>query len=249
VALLAVAASAQAGWNNPGADRFSGNVPAAVQDYKDIPLATRDRLQARMERHDYDDRVTITRDSIDGLWGYVYSPRITDMHFGSAGRIIPVAGRSAWPAGLKIEALAYTEGEYTILVPAVCSNVARAVRLPPTPVAIAPIPEYIGGGGGPIGYVPFVLPPLQPPLSAPLVEVYAPLVEVYAPLVEVYAPLVEVYAPLPMLVVPWQPTVPCCGAPWRPPIRPPIPAVPEPASWAMALVGLACIAARKLSRR
>ncbi len=228
MALLAVAASAQAGWNNPGADRFSGNVPAAVQDYKDIPLATRDRLQARMERHDYDDRVTITRDAVISSVDYAYSPKITDMHFGSRGRIVAVASREAWPVDMKVEALAYTDGEYTIIVPAVCSNVARVVRLPPTPVAIAPIPEYLGGGGGPIGYVPLVLPPLQPPPSAPLFEVYAPL---------------------PMLVVPWQPTVPCCDAPWRPPIRPPVPAVPEPASWAMALVGLACIAARKLSRR
>lgn len=211
--------SASAGWNNPGADRFSGNVPAAVQDYKDIPQATRDRLQSRMEKHDYDDRVTITRDSILSANDYAYSPRITDMHFGSRGLIIPVTGRDAWPDGLEIEALAYTDGDYTILVPAVCSNVARAVRLPPTPVAIAPIPEYIGGGGGSsVGYVPFVLPPLQPSLS--------PLV-------------IDTYVPIPTLVEPWQPPLPCCCAPWQPPVVPPLPAVPEPATWSLFLAGLA----------
>lgn len=231
---LAATHAAGAGWSRPGEDRYIGDVPAAVQHYRDIPPDTRARLQSRMERHAYDDRVTITRDAIisAGDGDYVYAPQITDMHFGAKGRILPVAGREDWPAELKIEALAYTEGDYTIIVPAVCSNVARAVRLPPKPVAFAPIPEYVdGGGGGPLGYVPFLMPPLSPPTQTTTVT---------------YVPTIPNLVPTIPNLVPWYPPpVPCCGAPWIPPIKPPVPPVPEPAAWLLMLAGLAVIAWRK----
>lgn len=218
VLLIAAQSSWADSWNNPGGDRFTGSVPDAVRDYADIPPTTRQALQSRMERHDYDDRVTITRDSITGLWGYLYAPQITGMHFGSKGRVLAVAGRDKWPDDLKIEALAYTEDGFTIIVPAICGNVARVVRLPVAPIAAAPpAGDAIPGGGSPVS-APVAWPAFVRPTESTVVT--------YAP------PAVG------LLVLPWQPAVPWCCAPI---VVPPIPVVSEPATWALLCAGLAFV--------
>ena len=213
VALAIASCPSWAGtWDSPGVGRFSGNIPRAVHDYKDIPKATRDALQARMERHDYDDQVTITRDAITGLWGHVYLPKITEMHGGSRGRIMPEATRDGWADGFEVGALVYHEGGFTIIVPAVCGNVARVTRLPATPDTPDTPAAETGGGGSraaPTGYI--------PSYAVPRVALVAP----------------EPGIVIPMLPPPWILPGPCCGVP--------LPAVPEPAAWMLLLAGLGLV--------
>lgn len=127
-------------WSNPGTDRFTGDVPSAVDAYQDIPLETRIKLGRRMRAHSFDDFVTITATEITGR--NLYSPELWAMHYGS-GRICLKVTRAALQG--QHFGLAYTEDGYTIVVPNDCGNVARATMLPPNrPHALAvppPVPD------------------------------------------------------------------------------------------------------------
>ena len=114
-------------WNRPGVDPFMGDVVAAVDRYTDIPADVRARLKARMARREYDDMVSIRRDSIDGRAGQQYGSSIRDMHFGTH-QICRSVTRTAWTAGMKERGLVYCEGGQCILVPTVCRNVSRISR-------------------------------------------------------------------------------------------------------------------------
>lgn len=147
LAALPVMANASCDWDSPGADRFTGSVPHAVDSYKDIPTEVRARLVQRVIAHDYDEIVTIRRDSIEGR--STYSSEIRDMHFGSSGKVCPIVSRSRWAQDDTQMGLVYCEDSTCVLVPTVCTNVSRIERIgaetPPVPPiegldALLPLP-------------------------------------------------------------------------------------------------------------
>lgn len=114
-------------WNRPGVNPFMGDVVAAVDRYTDIPPEVRTRLKARMAKREYDDLVSIRRDSIEGRAGQQYGSTIRDMHFGTH-QLCRSVTRTAWTAGMQERGLVYCEGGQCILVPTVCRNVSRISR-------------------------------------------------------------------------------------------------------------------------
>ncbi len=115
-------------WDRPGHDPFMGDVVAAVDRYQDIPSDVRQRLQARMVKRDYDDVVSIRRDSIAGRTKKVrYGSTIRDMHFGNH-RLCHSVSRAAWGKDTQERGLVYCESGQCILVPTVCRNVSRIAR-------------------------------------------------------------------------------------------------------------------------
>jgi MYXO-CTERM domain-containing protein len=114
-------------WDRPGHNPFTGDVVAALDRYTDIPADVRQRLQQRMARRQYDDLVTIRRDSIEGR--HRYEGRIRDMHFGER-RVCGEVTRSAWTAQAQERGLVYCDSGQCILVPTVCRNVSRIARAP-----------------------------------------------------------------------------------------------------------------------
>ncbi len=121
-------------WNQPGHNPFMGDVVAAVDRYGDIPPELRRRLKARMARRDYDEIVSIRRDSIVGQARY--GAEIRDMHFGT-GQVCGQVNRAAWGPEAQERGLVYCEGEHCILVPTVCRNVSRISRTSRPPGAVA----------------------------------------------------------------------------------------------------------------
>ena len=112
-------------WNNPGHDPYMGDIPAAVDDYTEIPEPIRERLKQRMRELKYDDLVVITRDWIEG--NAKYQPEITDMHFGVTARpkMCRTVKRDKWKDTEKQRGLVYCEDHYCILIPTICRNVSR----------------------------------------------------------------------------------------------------------------------------
>ncbi|NHZ43008.1 MHFG family PEP-CTERM protein [Massilia aquatica] len=117
---------AKCDWDRPGVNPFMGDVVAAVDRYRDIPPLVRTRLKERMADRNFDEFVTIGRDSIKGQNDY--DPNIRDMHFG-AGTVCGNVSRAGWSARTKQAGLVYCEGDHCILVPTVCRNVSRIHRL------------------------------------------------------------------------------------------------------------------------
>jgi hypothetical protein len=158
LALSPVAAVSHCSWDNPGADPFMGNVPAAVDRYTDIPADVRARLKERMVRRDFDEMATIRRDSITGRQRY--SAEIRDMHFGQ-GRVCRTISRKKWSPEAVERGLVYCESEHCIIVPTVCRNVSRVKRLP------GPGVETAGGPGSPGALPGRILNPNGDPSVAP----------------------------------------------------------------------------------
>jgi hypothetical protein len=121
IALAAVISTSTCDWNAPGADRFTGDAEQAIDDYKDIPPDVRAVLKSRVAKQRYDEIVPIARDSIGG--GH-YESTITDMHFG-ANKVCGTVVRSKWQPGQQALGMVYCKGEYCIIIPTVCGNVAR----------------------------------------------------------------------------------------------------------------------------
>ena len=113
-------------WNRPGDNPYMGDVVAAVDRYKDIPVAVRLRLKARLADRNFDEYVTIERASIKGQ--NYYESRVTDMHFGQK-RLCRNVSRANWTSDMKQAGLVYCEADHCILVPTVCRNVSRIVRI------------------------------------------------------------------------------------------------------------------------
>jgi len=135
---LAVSAGStlpECSWDRPGVNPFMGDVVAAVDRYKDIPAATREKLKARMKARSYDDIALIERDTIKGQ--ATYAPEISDMHFGP-GAVCKTVTRAKWTAKTQERGLVYCEDGQCILVPTVCRNVSRIRRLEAKPAAVAP---------------------------------------------------------------------------------------------------------------
>ncbi|RZI62999.1 MAG: PEP-CTERM sorting domain-containing protein [Rubrivivax sp.] len=227
------AAPAACSWDRPGHDSFMGDVPAAVDRYKDIAPDVRERLKARMRAHDYDDIVEISRDRIAGNAGY--EPTIRDMHFGQ-GRVCASVSRDRWSDEQRERALVYCEGTACVMVPTVCRNVSRIARVP-------------GGGGGPVpppgeGELPFDPPgagaPTPVPEAGPFLTTLPPSLLTGVPAVPPGS-----FASPPLSFAPpsagpppsFMPTPPLFTLPPRATEMPP-PAVPEPSTYAMAAAGL-----------
>ena len=133
-------------WDAPGADRYTGSVPKAVDAYRDLSEGTRAKLRQRMERRQYDEVVTIRRDSIEGA--NEYAPEIRDMHFGGRGRVCSTVSRAKWKPEATERGLVYCEDGACVIVPTVCSNVSRIQRLAsPGPLTFDP-PAAGGPGAG-----------------------------------------------------------------------------------------------------
>ena len=153
-------------WDHPGADRYTGSVPAAIAAYG-LPLAAQSELIRKFEARQFDDSVVIDRDSIRGQQEYY--PAILSMHFGSRGQHCDPT-RDGWkPDHTETALVVCTEdGTECIAWPAVCGNVFRITRaggdkqalgvpetvdyVPAAPaliplVAHAPTPMFYGGGG------------------------------------------------------------------------------------------------------
>jgi hypothetical protein len=113
-------------WDRPGHDPFMGDVVAAVDRYKDIPATIRKRLKERMADRNFDEFVTIGRDTIKGQ--NYYEAKIIDMHFG-ANKVCHNVSRAGWTESMRQAGLVYCEQNHCILVPTVCRNVSRIVRI------------------------------------------------------------------------------------------------------------------------
>lgn len=258
---LAVSAGAtlpQCSWDRPGVNAFMGDVVAAVDRYTDIPAATRQKLKARMKARSYDDIALIERDRIQGQ--AAYAPEIRDMHFGP-GAVCRTVTRSKWTATTQERGLVYCEDGQCILVPTVCRNVSRIRRLD-KPVAVAPAQatNVVSSTRASEDTAPLEFdPPAAGPMAAP--ETFASASGVPA---LSSTPAGSSFS-LPGGTAPTPATVPSpgpgvnLGMPSLPPGRvstaegplpgDPVPAVPEPGTWAMIALGLLVVMFRARQRR
>lgn len=135
-AALAAAIQPTCSWDHPGRNPYTGSPAAAIDRYTDIPAAVRSTLKRRIEEHQPDDTVSITRDAIGGK--SKYDPAIHDMHFGAASQCASVT-RSHWAETRSEPGAVYCVGEHCILVPKICGNISRISKLAPgkAPVAVA----------------------------------------------------------------------------------------------------------------
>lgn len=255
IAELAIAASCS--WNNPGANPYRGSVPLAVHAYQDIPKAVRDKLQKRMEKHQYDEVVDIRRDEIVGKNEYI---DLREMHFGNNQMCITVS-RDKWKEKAVERGLIYCEEGHCLIVPTVCNNVSRVTRIKrmdPPPAAAAAPPS---NGDSPNGI------PLLPP-----VEVVTPTQAAFLPPMVTHTPEPASFSSQsgypPFSDYPdipyepsgggsnpgWYPLPPYIAPPnvipppyIEPPnvTPPPIPAVPEPSTWMMIMAGLGFLALKR----
>lgn len=222
----ALAVLAACSWASPGADPYSGPVPAAIEAYADIPAPVRAKLRQRLEKRAYDDIALITRDGIVGKREYA---DLRGMHFG-AGRVCQTVDRSAWTAAHTERGLIYCEAEHCIIVPTVCRNVARVTRMPapapaPTPTSNAPT-----GGNG------LKLVDL-PPVPSGGGEIQT-VTEHHGLTITVPVPVAPVTFAGQIAPLPWPSAVPYYFTPMLPA---PIPAIPEPSTWLMMLAGVAAL--------
>ena len=116
-------------WDRPGHNPFMGSVVAAVDHYADIPAPVRERLKARMTRHQYDEIASIRRDRIEGRGRYT---DLRQMHFGQ-GQVCIEVTRDKWSDGAEERGLVYCEDDHCLIVPTVCRNLSRVTRLPVPP--------------------------------------------------------------------------------------------------------------------
>ncbi|MET0210458.1 MAG: MHFG family PEP-CTERM protein [Burkholderiaceae bacterium] len=235
-------ASPACSWDRPGHNSFTGDVPSAVDRYTDIPPETRERLKQRMQAHAYEDVVEISRDTIRG--SAEYAPEISGMHFGE-GSVCQTVTREKWKDQHRERGLVYCEDGQCIMVPTVCRNVSRVVRTSGPPPA---------GPGTPDSELPF-----DPPgAGAPVVPIDPPAATSVPPV----PPAVDGPPPLRTPLVPATPSFvpplgggnPPGGGVVVPPVLPPIillppgepgvpiPAVPEPSTYALMLAGIAGLA-------
>lgn len=184
-------------WDNPGANRFTGNIEQAVNGFDEIPLEVRDKLKLKLRtRSGYDDVVEIRRDTIVGK--HEYQPELTNMYFG-ANNLCKSVTRSKWKPTQVERGLVFCEGQYCVVLPTICGNLSIIKRIFPPVKKDTPPPSGGGGGGG--GGYQFTLPiiPLTPPLY-PVPQEVIPSVPSSSGIVPVLAPLIPqpqpVYFPL-----------------------------------------------------
>ncbi len=259
LATLALAASTSTAslpacsWDRPGVNPFTGDLVAAVDRYKDIPPATREKLKARLKQRSYEDIALITRDRIEGKAEYA---EIRDMHFGT-GRICRTVTRGKWSNSHQERGLVYCEDGQCLIVPTVCRNLSRVTRLEPRPVAGAAQDDEAVLAAAPAEEAPLVFDPPAAGQPAAAPESFAAIAAI--PRLDAPAAVLS----LPPMISGSGPvvTTPVGGVPPLPPgtLRPdpelplPIdpgitPAVPEPGTWALFGLGLGVLLLRRRRR-
>lgn len=262
--MIAALIMAACSWNNPGHNPYSGEVPAAIDSYKDIPAEVRKKLKARMEKRKYDDLAVIRRDSIDG-YDTSYSD-LRSMHFGK-GSVCTQVSRSGWAAKHEEIGLVYCEAEHCVIVPTVCRNVSRVTRVAQPADKALPSVTVIGGlppGGNFSAHQPtfrtpapwivafpgpsyfFPVPLLRPVDVVPAAPVVQPPKTVAPTWPPRFPPIAS--APVPEV----SPSAPVVSPPITPPWivdQPVSPPVPEPSTWALILVGLSSLFAFSKSKK
>lgn len=235
-------------WDHPGVNPYKGTVNDAIDHYRDLSPELREKFKQRVDKKQFDEVVTITRDQITGV--QLYEPNITDMHFGgktTKTELCLTTSRSKWAPTRKEMGLVYCEGETCILIPNICNNVSRIKRLPDAGITTGAhsgeggneaqaVAEQLaeGGGGGGGGGGGSVSEPSQ--ITTGSGETQNSLVSNNSG---------STFHPF----TPWNPIDygggggGCC---WvvTPPVTPPIvvpPPVPEPSEWAMMLCGVAFV--------
>jgi hypothetical protein len=150
-------------WNHPGRNVFTGDIPNSVDDYKDIPKSTREKLKQRLRDRSFEDVAVITRETVKGK--DEYDATITEMHFG-ANSVCKTVTRNKWKDSHVERGLIYCEDGECLIVPTVCRNVSRIKRiLPPSPYDLlpptgaGPMPAETPIGEGP----PVLVPPINMP--------------------------------------------------------------------------------------
>jgi hypothetical protein len=264
IATFALAVSAgsvlpQCSWDRPGVNPFMGDVVAAVDHYPDIPAATREKLKARMKARSYDDIAVIERDGIKGKG--TYAPEIRDMHFGP-GAVCRTVTRVKWTATTQERGLVYCEDGQCILVPTVCRNVSRIRRLS-APAAVAPAQTAnvasSAGAGEDVAPLEFEAPAAGPTAAGPAADSFAQQSGVPSltptsqaggtglPFASGPGSTAQA-SPAPGLGTIGVPALPPGRVPTGtvdvPVISTPLPAVPEPDTWALIAVGLLVVGYR-----
>jgi hypothetical protein len=212
-------------WDKPGQNPYMGDVPSAVDRYADIPRPVREALKSRMRARQYDDIAVIKRDAIVGKNGAAYSG-LRDMHFGP-GNVCRTVTRSKWTDTTTERGLVYCEREHCIIVPTVCRNVSRITA--PKVVAKNEEPLEFETAAGPLKDEP------EPVIVAQVDN--SPLTfETAAGPSAVIPPVVPVDVPGTAFV----PSFPGFPQYTQPPMQltPLTPAIPEPQTWALMLLGL-----------
>lgn len=168
-------------WDAPGANRFQGPVPQAVEKFsKEIPAEVRKALKARLEKLQYDEIVDITRDRISGTHEYT---DLRMMLFGN-GKLCKTVTRLKWSPQMLQRGLIFCEREvagqrreFCLILPTVCSNLAMVnkgapaalVSLPFT--ALQPDTESLPEGEDLVEYEPYNGPHSRAVLIPPLMAV------------------------------------------------------------------------------
>lgn len=233
-------------WNPRGVNPYKGNIAAAVDDYKFIPSNERALLKQRIRDLDYDEVVTIRRDSIDGM-KYVYAPELYGMHSGSNGT--NDITRNTWTDEDIEFAFSYCLSTICLYVPFTCDNVAYGYKRPGPPVfpPAAPLVPYVPEQEllPPVSALPPLLPPLA--LLPPMYEEAPPVCDCFywppgggdIPGWGWGAPP-TVIGPPTVIFVPVAP-------PALPPETPPatVSSIPEPSSWALMVLGVSLLSLRK----
>ncbi len=249
-ALAPMAALGSCTWDRPGINPFMGDVVGAVDRYIDIAPDIRERIKARMVRRDYDDVVSIKRESITGRARY--GNTIRDMHFGDR-QLCHSVSRSAWSPQMQERGLVYCDSGQCILVPTVCRNVSRISRAEVSPdhaegdspepvlVAAAPVvpPFGLANGGAPQSFE-----ALAAPAAAVGGEQAPGGLSVGS---DTFAPVVGLAPPGGSLFVPPSVATPGSGTP--PAGVLPVTPIPEPETWFLMLGGLAALIARRGRRQ
>lgn len=220
-------------WDNPGHNPFMGDVVGAVDRYTDIPVDARARLKKRMAAREYDDMVSIKRDTIAGK--QQYGTAIRDMHFGW-NSVCSTVTRDKWTPAMEERGLVYCEGNHCILVPTVCRNVSRIDRAPAA-AGIPPAGEIdmppTAAGEEPIPAAPDDFAGLPPPAAGEFPATGLAGVPLGPLGTGGGAPGGAGFVPGPT-IPPSPPTVP--------PAFVPAPPVPEPGTWLLMAGGLALLA-------
>ncbi len=231
-------ASTQCDWNNPGANRYTGDQAEALNNYKDIPQEIKIILKKKINAHQYDDQITISRIGMVGKQNYTNG---RDMHWGQNKMCKGEFSISKWTYMHTEAALVYSYNGYSIAIPSVCGNVFRLNLVAGS------------GGGGSTGggevtpidtpeaesFVPAVAPSTDDPIIGGSTTPQTSTPNVSWPSDPVQSTLVpdrgREFFPVPPV-----PTTPAFVVPQVPGTIVTVPAVPEPSTYAMMLLGL-CI--------
>lgn len=228
LAALALASTIQScSWDNPGADKYTGDFATAVESYTDLAPEVRSALKSKINARQYDDVVEIKRDSIVGKDAkYEYGTSISKMHFGVNKRC-EVVNRSAWKDDHQELGLLYCVGADCVLIPTVCRNVSRIVRtaVPDKQVEheepAAPVHSGTSSSGG-TGDTD--ASPVEPAPTEHVDQHKHSFEERSRPPASFWTYTPPVYYPIPPLP-PSQP-------------NPPVPEIPEPGTYLLFAIGL-----------